>query len=81
MRKNLQEECSKARQILTSSALALGNETTLEQLRASRRLQCAPEPLLHDARFYEPAIPVGIKFTMFVQVLKSETSRVSTQPR
>ena len=71
MRKNQAGRMFKSRQILTSRALAPGNETTLEQLRESRRLQCAPEPLLHDVRVYEPAVPVGIEFLMFVQVLKS----------
>ena len=38
-----QEECSKARQILTNNSSAPGNATTLEQLRENRRLQRAPE--------------------------------------
>ena len=72
------EELSKARQALTSSALAPGNEETLQALRG--RPEVLSEDLPAEVMDYQPASPLVISFAQFVKQLKSAPRGASGGP-
>lgn len=72
------EECRKARQILTSAALAPGNQSTLDQLR-QRPVDPTGE-LPNDVLSYEPDTPLEIDFSLFISVLKASSRGSSAGP-
>ena len=65
------EECSKARQVLVSSAIAPGTPATLRELEASRQTHEQPTLLPDDVLNFVPRAPVDVPFKLFVAVLKA----------
>ena len=63
------EECGKARQVLTSSAVAPGTRSTREQLDS--RPQRLSEELPADVVRFVPEAPVDVPFASYVRTLKS----------
>ncbi len=75
------EECAKARQALTSSALAPGNQATLDELQDPTKRRREPaERLPADVVNFQPACAVDIKFGLFAKVLKSAPRGAASGP-
>ena len=75
------EECRKARQALTSSALAPGNQATLNELQdPAKRRREATERLPEDVLNFQPPQAVDIKFSLFTKVLKSAPRGTASGP-
>ena len=65
-------ECSKARQVLTASAIAPGNDETFAQLTdAERRPRELTEPIPQDVMDFVPDRKAHFSFKMFVSCLRS----------
>ncbi len=75
------EECRKARQVLTSAALAPGTQATLDELKdPEKRPEELTEDLPPEVLALQPATLLELKFTEFVRALRCAPRGASGGP-